>query len=68
MEAARVLPMTAAKYLALEEASSVKHEFVGGMSHAMSGGSRVHNKVSLNIAAAFRAGLRGGPCQVFIND
>ena len=68
MEAARVLPMTVAEFLAFEETSDVKHEFVGGEIHAMSGGSRVHNKVSLNIAADLRAGLRGGPCQVFIND
>ncbi|MEO5959017.1 MAG: Uma2 family endonuclease, partial [Opitutaceae bacterium] len=67
-QAARVLPMSVAEYLAFEATSPVKHEFVGGEIHAMSGASRAHNNISLNIAAALRAGLRGGPCRVFIND
>ena len=68
MEAARVLPMTVADYLATEESSGVRHEFIGGEIHAMSGGSRAHNMIALNIATALRTLLRGGPCQVFIND
>ena len=68
MEAARVLPMSVAGYLAFEESSAVKHEFVGGEIHAMSGASLAHNKIALNIATALRAALRGGPCQVFMAD
>ena len=68
MEAARVLPMSAADYLAFEETCEGKHEFISGEIHAMSGASRAHNKISLNIAAALRAGLRGGPCEVFVTD
>lgn len=68
MEAARVLPMSVADYLAFEESSAVKHEFVGGEIHAMSGASLAHNKIALNIATALRAALRGGPCQVFMAD
>ena len=60
--------MTVADYLAFEETSAVKHEFVGGEIHAMSGGSLVHNKISGNIYASLRAALRGGPCQVFMAD
>ena len=68
MEAARVLPMSVADYLALEETSAVRHEFVAGEIHAMSGGSRAHNRIALNLATAFQVGLRGGPCEVFISD
>ena len=68
MEVARVLPMSAADYLAFEESSAVKHEFVGGEIHAMSGVSLAHNKITLNIYSALRAGLLGGPCQVFVAD
>jgi len=68
MEAARVLPMTVADYLAAEEAGAVKHEFIGGEIHAMGGASLAHNTIALNIASALKAGLRGGPCQVFIGD
>lgn len=68
MEAARVSSMSAAEYLAFEESSTVKHEFVGGEIHAMSGASLAHNKITLNIYSALRAGLHGGPCQVFVAD
>jgi Uma2 family endonuclease len=68
MEAARVLPMSVADYLALEESSAVKHEFVGGDVHAMSGVSLAHNKITLNIYSSLRAGLHDGPCQVFVAD
>ncbi len=68
MEAARVLPRTVAEYLAFEETCEGKHEFISGEIHAMSGASRAHNKISLNLAAALRAGLRGGPCEVFVTD
>lgn len=68
MEAARVLPMSVADYLAFEEASEVRHEYIGGAIHAMSGASEAHNTIALNIAAALRPKLRGGPCQAFISD
>lgn len=68
MEAARVLPMSVADYLAFEESSAVRHEYVGGEIHAMGGTSLAHNKIAGNIYAALHAGLRGGPCQVFMAD
>jgi Uma2 family endonuclease len=68
MEAARVLPMSVVDYLAFEESSAVRHEFVAGEIHAMGGASRAHNRLSLNLATAFQAKLRGGPCEVFMND
>ena len=60
--------MTVADYLAFEESGAVRHEFVAGEIHAMGGASRAHNKISLNLASAFQAGLRGGPCEVFMNE
>ncbi len=35
MEAARVLPLSVADYLAFEETSAVRHEYIGGEIHAM---------------------------------
>lgn len=68
MEAARVLPMSVVDYLAFEESSPVRHEFVAGEIHAMGGASRAHNKISGNLFAHLHARLRGGPCEVFMND
>ncbi len=61
-------PMTVDEYLALEEGSAVRHEYVDGYVHAMTGGSLRHNAVAFNIAARLRAAARGGPCRVFMND
>jgi hypothetical protein len=50
MAAGRVLLMSVADYLAFEATSAIKHEFVGGEVHAMSGASKEHNLIALNIA------------------
>lgn len=44
-------------YLAHERASSLRHEFVGGAIYAMSGGSRRHNLIAVNLTAALTAHL-----------
>ena len=60
--------MSVDEYLSFEEASPIRHEYIGGLVHAMSGCTRRHNAISLQLAAAFTAHLRRGPCQAFIND
>src|SRR5437588_12903087 len=68
MEAARLVPMSVADYLAFEASNTVRHEFVAGEIHAMGGASRAHNVIAGNIYAQFRAKLRGVPCQAFVTD
>jgi Uma2 family endonuclease len=41
----------------------VKHEWVNGVAYAMAGGSPHHNAVTLNVAIALGALLRGRPCR-----
>jgi Uma2 family endonuclease len=60
--------MTAAEYLALERAAPQKHEFFNGELFAMAGASEAHNLITLNVAEALRAGLRGRPCRVYASD
>lgn len=55
-------------YLARDNASQQRHEYVGGRIHAMTGGSMRHNRIALNIALWLSSRLDGSPCQVFIND
>lgn len=57
-----------AEYLASEERGEVRHEYLGGVLHAMAGASAAHNAIVLNIGAELRAKLRGGPCRVFVSD
>ena len=52
-------------YLAGEEQSGVRHEYLGGQLHAMAGGSNRHNTVVLNAQAGLLVRLRGKRCQPF---
>ncbi|MGE0072249.1 MAG: Uma2 family endonuclease, partial [Thiomonas sp.] len=60
--------LSADDYLAQEERAAEKHEFIRGEVFAMAGASDAHVTVSLNIAAAFKTHLRGGPCRAVIAD
>ena len=60
--------MTAEEYLALERQASYKSEYFNGEVFAMSGASRRHNLISLNIGAELRAQLKQRPCEVYTSD
>jgi Uma2 family endonuclease len=55
-------------YLAAEEASDVRHEYLGGLVYAMAGETRDHNRIMLNTALALSPRLRRGPCQLYASD
>lgn len=61
-------PLTLYDYLALEDLSQVRHEYVSGSIYAMTGGSLRHNRIAGNIFRLLSNLLDGSPCQVFIND
>lgn len=64
----RMVPVSVADYLAGEVDGDVKHEYVGGTVHAMSGGTNRHNAIATNTAVAFGNALRGKPCRPFNSD
>ena len=55
-------------YLAGEEVSDIRHEYIAGEVYAMTGASRIHGLIALNLGAFLRPLLRGGDCQAFISD
>lgn len=55
-------------YLAFEERSPIRHEYIAGQLFAMSGASENHELIALNVAAALHAHVRGGPCRVYKGD
>ncbi len=59
---------TGGQYLALEREADYKSEFINGQIFAMSGASREHNLISLNLASTLHAQLRGKPCEAYISD
>ncbi len=59
---------TPEEYLNMEREAEYKSEYFNGEIFAMSGASRRHNLISLNIAAAFHRQLRNRGCEVYMND
>ena len=55
-------------YLAGEDGSPIKHEYLGGLLHAMPGGSNDHAAISANAIVALGARLRGSPCRPYSSD
>jgi Uma2 family endonuclease len=56
------------EYLATEERSPVRREFLGGEVFAMGGARPAHNVVTSRLTAEMDAALRGRPCLVFSAD
>lgn len=61
-------PLTVEEYLELEESSTVRHEYVGGDIHAMTGGSYRHNAITVNIVRKLADAADGTSCRVYVND
>lgn len=67
--AAQTQPLpTPEAYLEVERHSQSRSEYFGGERLAMTGASRRHNLVTVNLAAELRAALRGGPCECYVSD
>lgn len=56
------------EYLMRELHSAVKHEYVGGVVHAMSGGRNRHNLIATNVTGVLFGLLRGHRCRVYNSD
>ncbi len=59
---------TEEEYLAFEDESPTKHEFLDGHVYAMAGAKSSHNFLCGNAIGILHALLRGGPCRVFTSD
>lgn len=59
---------SAADYLAFERGSEEKHEFVGGEIRLMSGATRAHNLIGVNLTRVIGNQLVDRPCEAYTND
>ncbi|MDD5034881.1 MAG: Uma2 family endonuclease [Methylococcaceae bacterium] len=66
--APQIKAFTEEQYLEMELTSPIKHEFIGGHIHAMTGASVIHNIIAGNVYIILREHLRGSPCRVFMSD
>jgi Uma2 family endonuclease len=60
--------VTPEEYLALERASEFRSELIDGQIVAMSGTSRAHSLIVVNLAREISVQLRGRPCEIYIAD
>lgn len=60
--------MSVDAYLAFEERSPNKHEYVGGEVYAMSGVTTRHNLINLNLTRHLHSAARARGCRVFAVD
>lgn len=62
------ISITIEDYLAGEEVSEVKHEYLAGTVHAMAGATIRHNNIAGNSFAFLHGQLRGKSCQPYNSD
>src|SRR5262245_26295056 len=55
-------------YLAAERRAETKSEYLDGEVFAMSGASREHNLIAVNVTASIHGQLKGRPCETYAGD
>lgn len=60
--------LTPEEYLKLERKAERKSEYYRGEMYAMSGASREHNLIALNVSASLHRQLRHRPCEAYASD
>ena len=59
---------SAEEYLALERRAAAKSEFLAGEIFAMTGASRNHNLIVINLGRELSLQLKGRPCETYSSD
>jgi Uma2 family endonuclease len=60
--------ITPQEYLELERKAEIKSEYIDGEMFAMSGVTREHNRIVINIATNLNMQFEGRPCEVYASD
>ena len=60
--------MTEAEYLAYDNKSKIRYEYMDGKIFAMAGATRKHNLANTNISTELSLQLRETNCEVYVND
>ena len=67
-ESPRIARVSIEDYLAGERVAGVRHEYVDGELFAMTGASRRHNTLVMNLSIRLGTHLEGGPCRIASSD
>ena len=66
--AKKLNPISVPEYLAGEQNSLVKHEYIGGAVYAMVGARNAHNVIASNALGALWSSLKGQTCSPYNSD
>jgi Uma2 family endonuclease len=64
----KLATLTVEEYLASEERSAARHEYIDGHLFAMAGATSRHNTITQNITFALRQHLRGSKCRAYTEN
>ncbi len=59
---------TPEEYLTLERQAEYKSEYIDGEIVAMTGASRAHNLITVNLASSLHEQFKGRPCEAYTSD
>lgn len=62
------IKMTVEEYLAYEQETGIKHEYIEGEIFAMAGGTRHHTAIITNCSGELREQVRKKPCQAYTSE
>jgi len=68
VQSGRLHRYTYAEYVALEDSSSTKHEYLAGEIYAMAGGSEEHSALAAEVLRALGNAVGDEPCRVHTSD
>ena len=60
--------LTAAEYLALERKAEIRSEYIAGRMYAMTGASRRHGRITVNLTRELSSQMLGRDCEMFATD
>ncbi|WP_293019407.1 MULTISPECIES: Uma2 family endonuclease [unclassified Moorena] len=60
--------MTSQEYLEWERTQEIRYEYSDGEVFAMTGGSKPHNRIALNLASDLNTHLQDSSCEVYMVD
>lgn len=60
--------LTPEEYLAFERKAEYKNEYIDGEVYGMTGASREHNLITVNLGREVSQQLRGRPCEVYASE
>lgn len=64
----RIRQLSVKDYLAAEEQSEIRHEYVNGFLQAMVGATRIHNEIAGALYMQLRSHLLDRPCRTYFAD